>query len=160
MLPTKLQLDVVTPEKKLLSEQVDEVVLPGREGYLGVLPGHAPLLTSLTVGKVQYRQGTEVHYLALAWGFAEILPAKVTILADIAEDESEIDLERAEAKKAEIERALKAPGEDFDFAKAQLSLQKAVIRIEVAKAGMQHRRPGDKERRGARGPVPRSKIGE
>jgi len=158
MLPTKLQLDVVTPEKKIISEAVDEVILPGREGYLGVLPGHTPLLTSLTVGEVRYRQGTEVHYLALAWGFAEILPEKVTILAEIAEDEDEIDIARAEAKKLEIERELKAPGPGFDFAKAQASLQKAVVRIEVARAGAKHRQ-GDAEHKARRGPVPKTDIG-
>src|SRR4029453_8150063 len=77
--------EIVTPERKILSETVDEVVLPGRDGYLGVLPGHAPLLTSLKIGEVEYRQGSEKSYLSLAWGFAEILPDKVTILADVAE---------------------------------------------------------------------------
>src|SRR5436190_10197720 len=98
-LPTKLTLEVVTPERKILSEVVDEVVLPGRDGYLGVLPGHAPLLTSLKIGQVEYRQGSEKSYLSLAWGFAEVLPDKVTILADVAERPEEIDVERAKAKK-------------------------------------------------------------
>jgi F-type H+-transporting ATPase subunit epsilon len=112
-LPTKLTLEVVTPERKILSETVDEVVLPGRDGYLGVLPGHAPLLTSLRIGEVEYRQGGEKSYLSLAWGFAEILPEKVTILADVAERPEEIDIERAKAKKEEIERQIKTAGPDF-----------------------------------------------
>ena len=131
-LPTKLTLEVVTPEKKVLSEVVDEVVLPGREGYLGVLPGHAPLLTSLKIGSVEYRQGATKGYLALAWGFVEVLPDRVTILADIAERPEEIDVARAQARKDELERQMKQSGPDFDFAKAQESLQKAVVRIEIA----------------------------
>src|SRR5438093_12730734 len=98
-LPEKLKLEIVTPERKILCETVDEVVLPGREGYLGVLPGHAPLLTSLKIGQVEYRKGKQPFYLSLAWGFAEILPERVTILAEIAEPAEEIDVERAQAKK-------------------------------------------------------------
>ena len=157
MLPTKLELHVVTPEKRIVSETVDEVVLPGREGYLGVLPGHAPLLTSLTIGRVQYRMGTDVRYLALAWGFAEVLPEKVTILADIAERSDEIDLERAREKKAEIERRMKEGGEDFDFAKAQAALAKALVRIEIAEVHTRHA-PGGPERRVSRGQVPKTDI--
>jgi F-type H+-transporting ATPase subunit epsilon len=157
MLPTKLQLDVVTPEKKLVSAQVDEVILPGREGYLGVLPGHAPLLTSLKVGMVWYRQGSEVHLLSLAWGFAEVLPEKVTILADVGERAEEIDVERARAKKAEIERRMKEGGEEFDFAKAQAALQKALVRIEVVEIQARRRGTGP-ETHVQRGGVPKSDI--
>ena len=148
-LPTKLTLEVVTPERKILSETVDEVVLPGREGYLGVLPGHAPLLTSLKIGEVEYRQGSEKSYLSLAWGFAEVLPDKVTILADVAERPEEIDVERAKAKKEEIERQLRQPGPDFDFAKAQDSLQKAIVRIDVVTSRAK-RLPGEPTRRAPR----------
>jgi len=152
MLPTKLHLEIVTPEKRLLSESVDEVVLPGREGYLGVLPGHAPLLTSLAIGRVEYRKGAETHYFALAWGFAEVLPEKVTILAEVAEGAEEIDLDRAKKKKEEIERAMKEAGSDFDFAKAQASLQKAIVRIELADLQIRQRGPGRKG--GGGGKVP------
>ena len=145
-LPTRLTLEIVTPERRILSETVDEIVLPGREGYLGVLPGHAPLLTSLKIGQVEYRQGAEKHFIALAWGFAEVLPEKVTILADMAERPEEIDVERAKAKKEEIERRLGAPGADFDFAAAQDSLQKAIVRIDVAMQRVK-RLPGEPERR-------------
>jgi F-type H+-transporting ATPase subunit epsilon len=144
-LPTKITLEVVTPERKILSEVVDEVVLPGRDGYLGVLPGHAPLLTSLKIGQIEYRQGSEKHYLSLAWGFAEILPEKVTILADVAERPEEIDVERAKARKAEIEQQLKQPGPDFDFAKAQDSLQKAIVRIDIGMMRVK-RLPGEPTR--------------
>ena len=157
MLPTKLQLDVVTPDKKLVSEQVDEVILPGREGYLGVLPGHAPLLTALTVGMVRYKQGSEFHLLSLAWGFAEVLPEKVTILADVAERADEIDLDRARAKKAEIEKRMKEGGEELDFAKAQAALEKALVRIEVVEIQARHRGMGP-ERHIQRGGVPKSDI--
>ena len=145
-LPTKLTLEVVTPEKKVLSESVDEVVLPGREGYLGVLPCHAPLLTSLRIGQVEYRQGGATARLALAWGFAEVLPDRVSILADVAERPDEIDLERAKAKKEEIERAMKEAAPGFDFAKAQDSLQKAIVRIDIA-TGLGRRLPGEPSRR-------------
>ncbi len=135
MLPDKLALEVVTPEKRVLVEAVDEVVLPGRNGYLGVLPGHAPLLTSLAIGALEYRKGTDKKYLAVAWGFAEILPSRVIVLAEIAEKAEEIDVERAQQKKASVEAELKAPGPFFDFDRAQASLQKALIRIQVAHKG-------------------------
>ena len=148
-LPTKLTLEVVTPERKILSETVDEVVLPGRDGYLGVLPGHAPLLTSLKIGQVEYRQGNEKSYLSLAWGFAEILPDKVTILADVAERPEEIDVERAKARKEEIERQIKTAGADFDFAAAQDALQKAIVRIDIGTMRVK-RLPGEPQRRAPR----------
>src|SRR5438093_10002040 len=148
-LPTRLTLEIVTPERRILSETVDEIVLPGREGYLGVLPGHAPLLTSLKIGQVEYRQGSEKHFVALAWGFAEVLPEKVTILADMAERPEEIDVERAKAKKEEIERQLRSAGADFDFAAAQDSLQKAIVRIDVAMQRVK-RLPGEPARRAPR----------
>jgi F-type H+-transporting ATPase subunit epsilon len=134
-LPTQLTLEIVTPERKVLSEVVDEVVLPGREGYLGVLPGHAPLLTSLKIGGVAYRKGAERGFIAIAWGFAEVLPDRVTILAHVAERAEEIDLARAQGRKDEVERLMKQPAPDFDFAKAQDSLQKAIVRLEIASRG-------------------------
>lgn len=131
-LPTKLKLEVVTPERAILSETVDEVVLPGREGSFGVLPGHTPMLASLKIGQVEYRIGAEKSYLALAGGFVEVLPEKVTVLADVAEHPEEIDVERARAKKAELEAQLKTAGPDFDFERAQDSLRKAIVRIDLA----------------------------
>jgi F-type H+-transporting ATPase subunit epsilon len=131
-LPDKLTLEIVTPDRRILSELVDSAVLPGSEGYLGVLPGHTPLLTSLKIGEIEYRKGGETHYVAIAWGFAEVLPDKVTVLADIAEGEAEIDVDRAEAKKEEVERLLKNPPADFDFEMAQASLAKALTRLNVA----------------------------
>src|ERR1043165_1298019 len=93
-LPTKLLLEIVTPDRSLIREEIDEVVLPGSDGELGVLPGHTPLLTSLKVGELWYRQGQERHYLAIAFGFAEVLPDRVTVLADVGERAQEIDVHR------------------------------------------------------------------
>ncbi len=131
-----IHLEVVTPERKIVGESVDEVVLPGSQGYLGVLPGHAPLLTDLGIGTVLYRRGSESRYLSLAWGFAEVLPNRVSILAEIAERAEEIDRERAEkARDRAIER-LKGLGGEIDFKRAQVALEKSLIRIQVAaKAG-------------------------
>lgn len=132
MLPEKLQLDVVTPERGLVSEAVDEVILPGTEGYLGVRPGHAPLLTTLKVGSIEYRKGREVLYLAVSWGFAEVLPDRVAILAETAEKAEEIDVVRARHAKERAEGRLKKPEQDTDFSRAQIALQKALIRLQVA----------------------------
>jgi F-type H+-transporting ATPase subunit epsilon len=132
MLPTKLVLEVVTPERRLVNETVDEIVLPGKTGYLGVLPGHAPLLTSLSVGELMYRQGTQKHYVSIAWGFAEVLPERVIVLADIAERAEEIDLERAKAKKAEVEEEIRRARAEVDMDLLGASLEKSVVRIQVA----------------------------
>src|SRR6266853_3056244 len=99
-MPDTFQLEIVTPEKKVVDTPASEVQIPGKNGYLGVLPGHAPLITELAVGEVTFRSGAEEQRLAVAWGFAEVLPNKVTILAETAERPSEIDVARArEAKK-------------------------------------------------------------
>ena len=131
-LPTKLLLEIVTPDRSLVREEVDEVQLPGAEGYLGVLPGHAPLLATLTVGELWYRIGLERHYLAIAGGFVEVLPERVTVLAQIAERAQEIDVARAETarKRAEERFANRAP--DLDVDRARIALMKALIRLQVA----------------------------
>jgi F-type H+-transporting ATPase subunit epsilon len=132
-LPTKLTLEIVTPERALVSQEVDEVQLPGSEGYLGVLPGHTPLLTTLHVGELWYRTGADKHYLAIAFGFAEVLPDRVTILAQIAERPEDIDVPRAEtAKKRAEERLAGTPRTDIDFERARIALLKSLIRIQVA----------------------------
>src|SRR3954466_1168467 len=105
-LPTKLKLEIVTPDRALLAEEVDEVVLPGSEGEFGVLPGHTPLLSSLKIGELWYRQGQEKHYLAIAFGFVEVLPDRVTVLADVGERAQEIDVHRAERAKQRAEQLL------------------------------------------------------
>ena len=98
-LPTSIDLQIVTPDRMLVHEQVDEVEIPGVDGYFGVLPGHTPLLASLAVGELWYRKGQEKTYLSIAFGFAEVLPDRVTILAQLAERAEEIDVERAEAAR-------------------------------------------------------------
>ena len=132
MLPEKIQLDIVTPERGLVSEAVDELILPGTEGYLGVRPGHAPLLTALTVGAIEYRKGKDVRYLSLSWGFAEVLPDRVAILAEIAEKAEEIDVDRAGRARERAEQRLRKPDSDTDFRRAQVALQKALARLQVA----------------------------
>ena len=132
-LPTKLTLEIVTPERSLVNEQVDEVQLPGSEGYFGVLPGHAPLLSTLQVGELWYRVGAEKHFLAIAFGFVEVLPERVTVLAQIAERPQEIDVTRAEAaKKRAEERLARSPQTDVDFERARVALLKSLVRLQVA----------------------------
>ena len=132
MLPEFLNLDIVTPEKRVVTQQVKEVVLPGSEGSLGVLPGHAPLLTALAVGELMYRTGTTKHYVAVAWGFAEVLPERVTVLAEIAELGDEIDRERAAAARDRAMERLQARKEETDFGRAQVALEKALVRLQGA----------------------------
>jgi len=129
-IPKKLLLTIVTPERHLVHESVDEVVLPGVEGYLGALPGHTELLTSLRIGEIKYRVGKEWRYLAMSWGFVEILPDRVTVLADLAEKAEEIDLEKAREEAESARARLKHP--DADFMKAQIALEQALVRMQVA----------------------------
>src|SRR5215510_8609592 len=105
-LPTQIQLHVVSAERSLVNETVDEVEIPGAEGYFGVLPGHTPLLALLGAGELWYRQGTEKVYMVIAFGFAEVQPDRVTILAQTAEKPEEIDIARAEAAKKRAEERL------------------------------------------------------
>jgi F-type H+-transporting ATPase subunit epsilon len=130
-----LILEVVTPDRAIVHEEVDEVQLPGTEGYLGILPGHTPLLTGLGAGQVWYRKGTEKFFLSIAFGFAEVLPGEVRLLAQIAERAEEIDLTRAEAEKRRAEELIQAArsgNADIDLERARVSLMKAMIRIQVA----------------------------
>ncbi len=131
-LPTNLKLHIVSADRALVDETVDEVQIPGANGYLGVLPGHTPLLTTLQVGQLWYRQGAERHYLAIAFGFAEIQPDRVTILAQIAERADEIDVARAESARKRAEERLSKPTVDLDFERARIALLKALIRLQVA----------------------------
>jgi len=131
-IPSHLQLQIVSADRLLVNEQVDEVEIPGSEGYLGVLPGHTPLLATLQVGELWYRQGQEKHYLAIAFGFVEVQPDSVTILAQIAEPAQEIDLARAEAAKKRAEERLSKPTTDMDFERARIAMLKALVRLQVA----------------------------
>src|SRR6185503_10129476 len=131
-LPTKIALDIVTPDRSIVREEVDEVVVPGSEGYLGILPGHAPLLATLKVGELWYRTGQDKHYLAIAFGFVEVLPDRVTILAQVAERAHEIDVTRAEAAKKRAEERLVRPLPEMDFERARIAMMKSLIRLQVA----------------------------
>jgi F-type H+-transporting ATPase subunit epsilon len=131
-LPTKLTLEIVTPDRSLVTEQVDEVQLPGSEGYFGVLPGHTPLLATLQVGELWYRVGQEKHYLAVAFGFVEVLPDRVTVLAQIAEKAQDIDVARAEAAKKRAEDRVSNAQAPVDFERARVALMKSLIRLQVA----------------------------
>ena len=133
-IPSHLQLQIVSADRLLVNEQVDEVQIPGSEGYLGVLPGHTPLLATLQVGELWYRQGPGrcKHYLSIAFGFVEVQPDRVTILAQIAEPADEIDAARAEAARKRAEERLSKPTTDVDFERARIALLKALVRLQVA----------------------------
>ncbi len=131
-IPTHLQLQIVSADRALVNERVDEVQIPGADGYLGILPGHTPLLATLQVGQLWYRQGQEKQYLSIAFGFAEVQPDHVTILAQIAERADEIDVARAEAAKRRAEERLARPGVEMDFERARIALLKALVRLQVA----------------------------
>jgi F-type H+-transporting ATPase subunit epsilon len=130
-LPTKLLLEIVTPDRSLVHEEVDEVQLPGAEGHLGVLPGHTPLLATLAVGELWYRIGQATHYLVISTGFGEVLPDRVTVLAQIAERAQDIDVGRAEAAQKRAEERLKKTT-DIDIERARIALLKSLIRNQVA----------------------------
>ena len=130
------QLEIVTPEKKVVDTSAQEVQIPGKNGYLGVLPGHAPLITELAVGEITFREGAGAsaneQRLAVAWGFAEVLPNKVTILAETAERPSEIDVDRAREAKQRAEQRLASGDTTVDVERALDSLQRAESRLDVA----------------------------
>jgi F-type H+-transporting ATPase subunit epsilon len=127
------QLEIVTPEKQVVRDvSAEEAQVPGLDGYLGILPGHAPLITELKAGELTYRAGGTTHTLAVAWGFAEVLPDKVTILAETAERPQEIDVPRAEKAKARAEDRLKSNNPEIDYDRAEDALQRAETRIKVA----------------------------
>jgi F-type H+-transporting ATPase subunit epsilon len=131
-MPDTLQLEIVTPEKLVVKEAVEEVQIPGLNGYLGILPGHAPLITELAVGIISYRAQGVTKNLSVAWGFAEVLPDKVTMLAEAAERPEEIDVERAREAKDRAEQLLKSNDPELDYDRAQDALKRAETRIEVA----------------------------
>ena len=130
-----IQLVIVTPQRQLLRENVAEVQLPGANGYLGVLPGHAPLITELGIGELSYHDlsGKESAHLAIIRGSAEVLPDRVTVLAETAELAHEIDLARADAARARAEKRLASGDTNIDWDRASVSLQRALIRIQVAR---------------------------
>ena len=131
-IPTQINLQIVSAERSLVNEVVDEVEIPGWDGYFGVRPGHTPLLAALHVGTLWYRQGSEKHYLVIAFGFAEVQPDRVTILAEQAERADEVDLVRAEAAKMRASERMVNPSPDLNFERARIAMLKALVRLQAA----------------------------
>ena len=135
-LPDKLNLEIVTPEQLLFSGEVNEVTVPGIQGYLGILPGHAPLLSGLQTGVISHRKGNEESHLFCSGGFLEVLEDRVSVLADRAIPADQIDVEQARQHQRQAEEALKSLDEKVDFGKTTLNWREAVAQLEVAaKAG-------------------------
>ncbi|MEE8463009.1 MAG: F0F1 ATP synthase subunit epsilon [Acidobacteriota bacterium] len=128
----KIELEIVTPEQLLFSGEVEEVVVPGSEGYLGILPGHAPLLSELQIGVISYRQDSQETKVFCRRGFVEVLPDRVSILAEAAELPDQIDVEQARAQQVEAEQQLRSDDPDTDYAQALLDLREAQIRLDLA----------------------------
>lgn len=132
-----IELEIVTPERQVVRDQAEEIQIPGKNGYLGILPGHAPLITELAVGDISYTRNGQTTHISVAWGFAEVLPNKVTVLAETAERAEEIDVRRAEQARTRAEEGLRAGDSEADFEDALNALHRAETRIEVArKAGV------------------------
>ena len=129
------RLRIVTPYREVVTEEVGEAQVPGKEGYLGILPGHAPLISELKAGELTYRRGRETTHLAVSGGFVEVLPDQVTILAETAERAGEIDVARAQAAKDEAEKLLRAAHPDTDIDQATIALERALVRLQVAAKG-------------------------
>jgi F-type H+-transporting ATPase subunit epsilon len=135
---SSFQLDIVTPQRLIVSDEVTELMAPGSEGYFGVLPGHIPFITTLKIGEVTFWKGRDERHLAVTWGYAEVRGDKVIVLAETAERAEEIDTERAEQARQRAERRLHdwgAGDETIDFARAQAALQRALTRLTVATKG-------------------------
>jgi len=126
------QLEIVTPEKLVVRDNAEEVQIPGKNGYIGVLPGHAPLITELGSGEISYRSNGQLHRFSMAWGFAEVLPDKVTVLAETVERADEIDVARAKQSLTKAEDLLKAAQTEDEFSVAAAKVQRAEARIDVA----------------------------
>jgi F-type H+-transporting ATPase subunit epsilon len=129
----RIQLDIVTPERLMISEAVDEVIAPGSEGEFGVLPGHCRFLATLRIGELRYRQGEQWRRLSVSWGYAQVEPKRVTVLAEIAERAEEIDLARAEASAKAAEQELAAAKKREEMEAARVQLEKALLRLKVGR---------------------------
>lgn len=135
----KIKLSIVTPEREVVDTEVDEIIAPGWDGEFGVLPNHAPFLAIIRSGELDYRIGSDVHSMAVGFGFVEVLPDKVTVMIETAETEGEIDLERAMAARDRAMEELSGKGADVDFEQARAALMRAISRIQVAQ---KHKRIG------------------
>ena len=131
-MPDTFQLEIVTPEKMVVRDQAEEAQIPGRNGYIGVLPGHAPLITELGAGEITYKHGGQVQHFSMAWGFAEILPDRVTVLAETVERADEIDKSRAQQSLSKAEESLKSAQTEAECAQALGKMSRAEARLQVA----------------------------
>ncbi len=131
-MPDTFQLEIVTPEKMVVRDAAEEIQIPGRNGYIGVLPGHAPLITELGAGEITYRHQGQSHRFSMAWGFAEVLPDRVTVLAETVERADEIDVSRARQSLQGAEESLKSAETEEQFTDATGKVRRAQARIEVA----------------------------
>jgi F-type H+-transporting ATPase subunit epsilon len=141
--PGKILLEVVTPDHLLLSKEVDYVSAPGTEGDFGVLPGHSHLLSMLRIGELQFRVGEQTEFMSVLWGFVEVTPTKVTVLAEVAEKAEDIDVDRAEAAVRKAEERLERGGLPSEVEEARVSLEKARLRKKIAE---RHRQQGGQRR--------------
>lgn len=133
MLPEKIELEIVTPERHILTQAADWIEMPGKEGYLGILPGHAPLITELGIGILTYRTGEAERYLTVIQGYAEVLPDRVIVLAEIAERAEEIDVARTRSALDRAKAAVaKADSRDPEWERASLALARAMVRLQAA----------------------------
>ena len=126
------ELEIVTPQRLVVREKVEEMQIPGKNGYLGILPGHAPLITELGIGEISYRGNEQSRHLAVAWGFSEVLPDRVSVLAQTAERAEEIDVRRAEKARQRALQRLKSEDPSIDCARARHAFSRAATRLEVA----------------------------
>ena len=137
LLPTELQLNIVSPDRLLVRDAVTGVTVPGKGGYIGVLPGHAPLLTELVPGELSYTREGAKHFLCVNWGFAEVLPDRVIVLVQSAERAEEIDVERTRAaqERAQAELAKASAGSE-EWQQQRLAVDRAMVRMQaVARLG-------------------------
>ena len=137
MAEATIDLTIVTPDRAVVRDTVEELQIPGAEGYLGVLPGHAPLFSELKVGEVGYRKGNGWSFLSVAWGFVEVLPDRVRILAETAERSHEIDVDRATRAKERAEQRIAKGGDEIDYRRALVALERALIRLQVRRKAQQ-----------------------
>ena len=132
LLPTKIQLTVVTRERKIIDAEVDEVILPASDGEIGVLPGHTPLLATLRIGQLRYRTGTKIERIVISWGFAEVLPDRVIVLAERGYLPTEIDRAAAEQERAAAEKEMAyLSSHDPEFARVEAKLEESIAMINL-----------------------------
>jgi F-type H+-transporting ATPase subunit epsilon len=140
MIPASIRLDIVTPERPIVSEQVDEIQLPGANGAFGVLPGHAPMLAQLQPGELWYRQGSERQFLSIEFGLAEVLPDRVTVLATLAQRPEEIDIRAAEEAKQAAENEMRHTISLEDAERARVAMMASIMRLRIAERARTRRR--------------------